>query len=119
MMKQSAGSSVKIFPCPLVTRTVFFLAPRVFLSKMLFAICAICVAPSLAQEQFGQITGLITDSAGATVPEAKVDAVNESTGVIKSTTANAQGSYFITSLIPGTYRIVASRPGFKSITRTG
>jgi hypothetical protein len=86
---------------------------------MLFAICAICVAPSLAQEQFGQITGLITDSAGATVPEAKVDAVNESTGVIKSTTTNAQGSYFITSLIPGTYRIVASRPGFKSITRTG
>jgi hypothetical protein len=79
----------------------------------------IFLVPSLAQEQFGQITGLVTDSSGAPVPSASVEAVNESTGVTKSTTTNVQGNYFIPSLLPGVYKVTVSRPGFKSATPAG
>jgi hypothetical protein len=86
---------------------------------LVLAVCSVCARPALGQEQFGQITGLVTDSSGAVVTDAKVECINESTGVVRSTATNAQGNYFIISLLPGTYKVSMSLPGFKSTSRTG
>jgi hypothetical protein len=71
------------------------------------------------QGQSGQITGVVTDSSGGGVPGAKVIAINESTAIEKATTTNAYGNYTITPLMPATYKVTVSKPGFKSSSLTG
>src|SRR5580704_716279 len=77
------------------------------------------LVPAFGQGEFGQITGLVTDSTGGAIPGTNVEAINEATAVVRSTTTNAQGNYTITSLIPATYKIVVSKAGFKSTSHTG
>ena len=78
-----------------------------------------CLVPAFGQGEFGQITGLVTDVSGGAVAGTNVEAINEATAVVRSTTTNSQGNYTITSLIPATYKIVVSKPGFKSTSQTG
>ncbi len=86
-----------------------------------FAVVMACLtlSPLLAQQQFGSITGLVTDPSGALVPGAAVEVANESTGVKNAVTTNAEGYYTVFSLIPGTYDVSVSKTGFKSSTRGG
>src|SRR5512140_2132397 len=67
----------------------------------------------------GTITGLISDPAGAVVPNAPVEAKNSATGVVLSAATSATGNYVIAALPAGTYEISVSLTGFKKYTRTG
>jgi hypothetical protein len=49
--------------------------------------------PSSAQTVFGSITGTVTDSTGAVVPGANVQAVDETTGTTLETISTSAGSY--------------------------
>lgn len=75
--------------------------------------------PLIAQVQFGQITGLVTDTSGAVIPAAAVTVSNERTGVKKVVVTNADGNYTVTPLIEGMYDVTVSKTGFKSFTRSG
>lgn len=75
--------------------------------------------PLLAQEQFGSITGLVTDPSGAIVPGATVIVSNEYTRASYRIMTNTEGYYTVTSLIPGTYDISVSMAGFAPVTRAG
>lgn len=70
-----------------------------------------------AQTPDGQITGRITDSAGARIPNAEVFVVNVATGVKTVTATNAEGNYLLRNLTPGTYRLEAAASGFKRYVR--
>src|SRR2546428_1556772 len=59
----------------------------------------------LAQEVGATLFGTITDTAGATVPEATVTVTNPDTGKTFSTTTQPDGHYVATALTPGTYTI--------------
>ena len=48
-----------------------------------------------AQESRATISGLVTDSSGASVPDAQVSAINIETGLTVKSQANAQGLYVI------------------------
>jgi hypothetical protein len=63
----------------------------------------------------GTITGTVTDATGAVVPSAKIIATNGGTGIARSVITNSSGTYVIPAAQIGTYKIVASHPGFKSI----
>jgi len=65
-----------------------------------------------AQTVTGSVTGTVTDTTGAIIPGAKVEAVNVATGVTNSTTSNGTGTYFIQYLRIGSYKITFSSPGF-------
>jgi hypothetical protein len=71
------------------------------------------------QVQFGQITGLVVDQGGGGIPDAGITVRNELTGVEFKTVTNTDGNYIVTSLVPGTYSVSTSKPGFKSVTQTG
>ncbi|MGB7844466.1 MAG: TonB-dependent receptor [Candidatus Acidiferrum sp.] len=58
------------------------------------------------------ITGTVTDSTGAVVPDAKVTATNNATGVASHGVTSSFGTYTITDLIPGTYTVVIEKQGF-------
>jgi hypothetical protein len=64
----------------------------------------------------GAITGLITDPAGSVVPEAEVKVTNVENGELRTTVSNSSGSYLVSLLPPGAYRVEISRSGFKVLS---
>jgi hypothetical protein len=89
---------------------------------MKFAKLAIAVV-SFAYAAFGQtggtITGVISDPAGAVVPNAPVEAKNTATGVVVPAASSATGNYTLSNLPAGTYEIDVVVPGFKKYVQTG
>src|SRR5437870_3300919 len=69
--------------------------------------------------QSGQITGLVSDPAGAAVGGAKVTITNEETRIARDTVTNEQGYYTFPLLNPGSYELGVQKPGFKGVTRPG
>jgi hypothetical protein len=70
-----------------------------------------------AQSTLGTITGVVTDQNGAVVAKAKVEVVNQSTGVAREVVTDGQGVYRATNLDAGTYRVAASASGMAPATR--
>src|SRR5438094_4373427 len=65
------------------------------------------------------ITGIVTDSSGSAIPDAKVTIIDENTGakiVVGTTTA---GNYSTPPLILGTYTVQVEKDGFKTSTTKG
>lgn len=85
-----------------------------------FAGCALtvllCLSPSFAQTVTGSITGVVTDSSGAVVPNAHVAALNTATSVKTDTVTNASGAYTIRFLPIGQYQVTVEASGFASQT---
>ena len=73
----------------------------------------ICV-PLAAQELTGTISGTVTDSSGAVIPEASVTVINAATSVVAYRgKTNESGNYAAPALPAGTYRVVVEKSGFK------
>src|SRR4051812_20299343 len=75
-------------------------------------------APAFAQNSNSRITGVVRDSGGAPREAATVRATNDATGVMRSATTRADGSYTISGLTPGVYTVSASLIGFRRTART-
>jgi hypothetical protein len=71
--------------------------------------------PRLAVAQTAAISGTVTDTTAAVVPQAKVTAHNLATNVSRSTATDGSGSYRIASLVPGIYDVLVERSGFKTV----
>jgi len=69
------------------------------------------------QTTFGSITGSVTDSSGAAIPEAQVTLTNLGTKETRATTTRTDGNYSFVNLIPGQYRIDVEKQGFKHFDR--
>lgn len=67
-----------------------------------------------AQGDRSTVDGTVTDQTGAAVPGATVKATELNTNVETTATTNDSGVYRMPYMPLGTYRIVASKPGFKS-----
>ena len=67
----------------------------------------------------GSITGTVRDPNGGAVPKAEVTITEEKTGASRTVTANDDGFYNATSLLPGVYSVSASPAGFKKTVSTG
>ena len=78
----------------------------------------LCVSAN-AQGLFGTISGTLTDSSGAVVPNAAIRVTNTNTGVITRLTTNRDGVYSAGSLNPGVYDIQAELAGFKTAVVKG
>lgn len=64
-----------------------------------------------AQYDRGRITGVVTDSSGGVLAGAKVTITNQKTGEEREATANQQGYYVVTSLLPTQYTVKATAAG--------
>ena len=65
----------------------------------------------------GSITGIARDPTGAAVPGASVIATNVDTGVTYEAATNETGSYTISALPTGQYRVRFTATGFKEFMR--
>jgi len=77
------------------------------------------VAGLFAQSYMGGARGLIQDSGGAVIVNAKVTLTNAATQTARSTITNAQGEYVFPQIDPATYAIAVEAPGFKKIDKAG
>jgi Carboxypeptidase regulatory-like domain len=70
--------------------------------------------PAFSQTITGDISGQVTDSTGAVLPNVTVTAVNSGTNFSRSATTNDAGNFRIPDLPIGQYKITATAPGFKT-----
>jgi hypothetical protein len=87
--------------------------------RIALCLAIVPVAPIHAQNATGEITGLITDASAAVVPGAQITVTDVQTGSRRDTVTGGTGLYRVTALTPGTYNVVATRPGFKSVQQQG
>jgi hypothetical protein len=84
--------------------------------KMVFLIASLLMAANalvcLAQVEQGAITGVVLDPTGAVVPNAKVTATNQVTGVVAKAETTDDGYYKIPYLLAGKYNVVVEKEGF-------
>lgn len=73
-------------------------------------------AVTRAQTVTGSITGTVTDSSGAVVPNAAVAARNVATGVETTTRSNQSGVYNFQFLPIGSYSVIVNASGFAKTT---
>ncbi len=77
----------------------------------------IAAQPGLAQVDQGAVTGLITDSTGAVVPNAQVTLTNTDNGLVLQTTTSSSGEYTFSPVRIGNYSISATAQGFATTTQ--
>lgn len=65
------------------------------------------------EETAATLTGRVTDSAGAIIPNATVVVTNTSTGIERRVQTNSEGFYSATTLSPGDYTVTVEQPNFK------
>jgi hypothetical protein len=82
------------------------------------AVVCVLVSPLDAQVLYGSIVGVVTDQTQAVVPNATVTITNQGTGQIREVTTDGDGRYSIPNVLPGTYDMKVSAPGFRTLTRT-
>lgn len=69
---------------------------------------------SWCQSNVGSISGEVTDSSGAAVPNSTVTATNVQTGLKRTVTTQDNGLYVFATLPEGTYNIRVEKDGFRT-----
>jgi len=83
-----------------------------------FITCALTTATLWAQAT-AQISGAVKDQSGAVLPGVEVTATQTETGISRNTVTNETGSYVLSNLAVGPYRLEAALPGFRTYVQTG
>lgn len=76
--------------------------------------------PAVVLAQNAEIAGIVRDASGAILPGVTVEAASPSL-IEKSRTVftDGQGQYRVIALVPGTYRVTYTLPGFNTVIRDG
>src|SRR5690242_8175205 len=66
-----------------------------------------------------QISGTARDQSGAVLPGVEITATQTETGITRTAVTNETGSYVLTNLPIGPYKVEATLPGFRTYAQTG
>ncbi len=90
-----------------------------FRTALYATLCAIFATGSLmAQGLTGQISGTVNDSSGSAVVGAETVLLNQGTGQTRRMASDQSGSFLFAQLLPGSYTLTISAPGFKKAQET-
>jgi hypothetical protein len=71
-------------------------------------------SPAFAQQSlFAAMQGKVTDESGAGIPGATVMVTHQESGIFRQVVSTDDGSYYITGIVPGPYRVTAELQGFR------
>jgi len=80
---------------------------------VLLAVAVLLLAGSaIGQQLTATLSGTAYDPAGAVVPSAKIELVNQSSGDVRRTTTNTTGNFTLTAIPPGDYTLKVTAAGF-------
>jgi hypothetical protein len=77
------------------------------------------ISPDSWAQATAQINGTVVDVSGGVLPGATVTAIQTDTGLRREVVSSETGSYTLTNLPIGPYRLEVSLPGFSNYQRTG
>src|SRR5262249_2264662 len=77
------------------------------------------LAPIEAQVTTATILGTVTDSSGAVVAKASVEAKAVATNLVRSSITDGEGNYTLSSLPVGEYEVTISAAGFRKEVQRG
>ena len=77
-------------------------------------LCLVSATNAFGQSGNASVGGFVQDSSQAFIPGVTVTATNTQTAVATTSVSNETGIYNISGLLPGTYRLAAELPGFKT-----
>ena len=84
---------------------------RLLLPLLLLSL-ACCSRFATAQQTLGAISGTVTDTSGAVVPNTQVTLVSSGTGLTRSIQTRSNGEYGFDNLAVGTYTVSYQHDGF-------
>jgi hypothetical protein len=87
--------------------------------KFSIALLLVAVSSAYAQGDRGSITGTVTDSSGAVVANAPIEARSTETSATYQAASTGTGNYTVAQIPAGTYEISVTLPGFKKFIRQG
>jgi hypothetical protein len=79
-----------------------------------FSISVLLAAPAFSQGLTGQISGTVADPSGTLIAGAEIALTNVTTSQERRGVSDGTGSFVFTQLLPATYRIRVTHPGFKT-----
>src|SRR5688572_29400147 len=86
--------------------------------SIVLLVCAFAGADAWAQAT-AQITGTVRDQSGAVLPGVEITATQTETGIVRNAISNETGSFVLTNLATGPYRVEAALSGFRTFVQTG
>src|SRR5437667_2805527 len=87
---------------------------RISALALVLLVCVIHIETTSAQSGNASVGGFVQDPSQAFIPGVTVTATNTQTGVVTTALSNESGTYNIPGLLPGTYKLSAELPGFKT-----
>src|SRR3982075_4172259 len=75
--------------------------------------------PLIAQSTNASLTGRITDPKKAVITAATITVINAGTGIHYEGLTNETGTYYVSNLPPGRYRMEVEKLGFKAVIQSG
>ena len=90
-----------------------------FLCFTLLVTALALVLPGTALAQTGAIAGEVADESGGVLPGVTVTATSPTAIDVRTTVTDGQGLYTLPALVPGTYVVEYSLPGFSVVRREG
>ena len=84
-----------------------------------FVLLVFLALPASAQISTAQLSGKVTDTSNAVLPGATVTLTQTDTGAVRSVVSDADGSYTVSNLSPGPYRLEIALQGFRTYVQTG
>jgi hypothetical protein len=85
--------------------------------SLVLSVLVLCGTTSIAlsQQITTRINGTVKDSAGATVPGAKITVIDAATKDQKTAMTNDEGNFVVADVQPGTYLVTVEGTGFKKL----
>jgi hypothetical protein len=87
--------------------------------RLLLCLLGIALAAWPQAVSTSQVSGVIQDSSGATIPGAQVRMIQTDTGAARAAVSGADGVYLFPNLAIGPYRLEVSKEGFANYVQTG
>jgi len=86
---------------------------------LLVAVLVWTISPAVSwgQNVYGKISGIVSDSSGASIGQATVTLTNLDTSTKSQLKTDSSGNYSFVNIMPGRYRIQVEKSGFKSFDR--
>jgi hypothetical protein len=119
--KPSYRLSIMTFNCVLISYLHAGSKPqlrRLLVTAVLLCLTGLPMRSAFAQQATAKIVGTVSDEQGAVIPGVKITVTNTATNLASDTTSDKDGFYQVLDLPIGTYRIVASHEGFRTLERT-
>jgi len=100
-----------------MNRNRFFSFALLFTAAVMILLAGLLIGqPTFAQVETGSISGVVRDPSGSVLPSAMVTATNTATSVARTVQSGPDGTYTVSSLLPGVYNVAVTATGFQPFT---